>query len=87
MRRIIKIICSIIAGLLAMCALLILLGTVGAYELGNISFIWFCIGFAICIAMAGGSVLLQLWMEKKEESPRGEGAPSKANEKNKTYKV
>ena len=70
-----------------MCALLILLGTVGAYELGNISFIWFCIGFAICIAMAGGSVLLQLWMEKKEESPRGEGAPSKANEKNKTYKV
>ncbi len=87
MRRIIKIICSIIAGLLAVCALLILLGTVGAYELGNISFIWFCIGFAICIAMAGGSVLLQLWMEKKEESPRGEGAPSKANEKNKTYKV
>jgi len=69
MRRIIKIICSIIAGLLAMCALLILLGTVGAYELGNISFIWFCIGFAICIAMAGGSVLLQLWMGKKRRKP------------------
>jgi len=87
MKRIIRIICSIIAGLLAMCALIILLGTVVAYELGNISFIWFCIDFALSIAMAGGSVLLQLWMGKKEESPRGAATPSKANEKNKTYKV
>ncbi len=87
MRRIIKIICSIIAGLLAVCALLILLGTVGAYELGNISFIWFCIGFAISIAMAGGSVLLQLWVSKKEKSPRRSCNSTKAHEENKTYKV
>jgi len=76
-----------LAGLLTMCSLLLLLGTVGVYELGNISFIWFCIDFALSIAMAGGSVLLQLWMGKKEESPRGAATPSKANEKNKTYKV
>ncbi len=49
-----------LAGLLTMCSLLLLLGTVGAYELGNISFIWFWMGFAISVAIEGGSVLLQL---------------------------
>ncbi len=57
------------------------LGVVGSFELGNIDFVGFFIGQAVCIAGIALLAVIHHLLSKKRKSPVGAGTPTKGKEK------
>lgn len=57
------------------------LGVVGSFELGNIDFVDFFIGQAVCIAGITLLAVVHHFLNKKRKSPRGAATPTKGKEK------
>ena len=57
------------------------LGVVGSFELGNIDFVGFFIGQAVCIAGIALLAVVHHLLSKKRKSPVGAGTPTKGKEK------
>lgn len=64
------------------------LGVVGSFELGNIDFVGFFMGQAVCIAGIALLAVVHHLLSKKRKSPRGAETPTKGNSnKNHVYYI